>query len=43
MLMNSIDEMGKIFERQKLMKLNCSNFFLGQFPKALEIKVKINK
>ena len=23
MLMNSIDEMGKFFERQKLMKLNC--------------------
>ena len=43
MLINSIDEMGKYFEGQKLTKLNCSNVFLGQFPKAIEIKAKINK
>ena len=29
---------GKMFS-----DLNCSNVFLGQFPKAKEIKAKINK
>ena len=30
--------MGKIFS-----DINCSNVFLGQSPKAIEIKAKINK
>ena len=29
---------GKMFS-----DLNCSNVFLGQFPKAKEVKAKINK
>ena len=32
------ENMGKIFS-----DINCSNVFLGQSPKAIEIKAKINK
>ena len=28
---------------KKLSDINCTNVFLGQFPKAIEIKAKINK
>ena len=32
------EDIGKTFS-----DINCTNVFLGQFPKAIEIKAKINK